>query len=760
MPSEWIWAQLKEHFSTGKFWTPTVLVLFIISFLYKERHFLLSVLKPYPDYYIRSFAIFSFGTVSILYNIFIWKSLIIYILGGCLIVLPLLSIPVRYLFMQKSLKKVITIFKTKEIDDCEIKALNKLKNLSNKKMSEKQIICAERYKIYILTHLGNNRAVEKIIEKVGPEKLEQAHFYLIKYIVAWHSGDIIKAHNEIIKARDAISDQTEPVVQVEILMNVGVSYVAQKNYHAADDSFNLAVREYKRLDLNNKPLLDIIYNNYAFNKTRLGADDQSWKEVVSDYRSLLDFDCLNDQLNYFNFELQILRQTNAPREELSGMVKNNFTRFMDSDLPIKHKVLFAGSGIRIAWSAMLDPSKILSVINENYTILDTLHPIARYRINKELSLIFKDLIEEQPEQNSILRDRVRCYMEQQAEKDIQAHRRTLPDEAIYARCYCLEELASIEKNKKDYNAHKIISFLSDTVKLYQDNSLLMNEIKSRLNIIDELCAIQNFSETLELSNPEDMRIQLYEIESLLPKLRQHPIRAEIGIRMSSYYLIIHEYDKCIEYYDWFDKVSLSLNHFAPWLHRYRMFTAFAVRILYFKNIVVALKDSQEVLLCTNDVQEWFQSFPNHNGVLDSMLLARFIGWREYPIKTLKWFNPNTPEQFKIHSWFYFPELHLNADITYEQFKEEDNKDQIFFNDDQHPFESNKSKTIAKDFSQSGYITEGVDFKIINDFYLSETEMEILEKAFELINKHIPSNCPTQIELGALFQSTMMPVAGI
>jgi hypothetical protein len=39
-------------------------------------------------------------------------------------------------------------------------------------------------------------------------------------------------------------------------------------------------------------------------------------------------------------------------------------------------------------------------------------------------------------------------------------------------------------------------------------------------------------------------------------------------------------------------------------------------------------------------------------------------------------------------------------------------------------------------------------------------MEILEKAFKLISKHIPSNCPTQNELVALFQSTMMPVAGI
>jgi hypothetical protein len=81
-------------------------------------------------------------------------------------------------------------------------------------------------------------------------------------------------------------------------------------------------------------------------------------------------------------------------------------------------------------------------------------------------------------------------------------------------------------------------------------------------------------------------------------------------------------------------------------------------------------------------------------------------------------------------------------------------------DSYNPFESNKSRTIAKDLSQTGYLSEGIKYWIANDLYLSPAEMEVCNKITELINNHIPSNCPTLIELDTLFTSTMTPIAGI
>jgi len=79
------------------------------------------------------------------------------------------------LHTQRNLKKVITLFKSKNIDDCETDALKQLKTLSISKMTAKQVIRYQRYKMYILTKLGNLRAGEKIMEELGPDNLGQAH---------------------------------------------------------------------------------------------------------------------------------------------------------------------------------------------------------------------------------------------------------------------------------------------------------------------------------------------------------------------------------------------------------------------------------------------------------------------------------------------------------------------------------------------------------------------------------------------------------
>lgn len=761
MSVDWVLTQLVEEFGKSPYWWPTIILFGIISLITVFHKSIHKFFKNHPKCYKNSYIISFFGLVLLLYNIFIWKQVWVYIIGLWIVLLPLFISRVKYLYIERGLDGVITICDSQNLDNFEVIALQELKTLLTSDMTEKQLVRYKRHKMYILTKLGDIRAAEKIMEELGADKLGQAHYHLFKYIVAVHLGDIGRAHQEIIKARDVINDQTEPIIQFEIRANLGVSFASQKNYHVADDCFNFAIQEYKRLGLNDKMLLSIIYNNYAFNKAQLNTSNRSWEDVLSEYKTFLDFQCIDDRINYFNLELQMLRQTNASRDILNKVVKEAFDTLLDGNLAIKDKLILAGSFVRIVWSAMLDPTQCLSVLNENYNKMNTLYPIARYRIHKELSLLFNDLHGELPERYSILRDQVRCYMDQKAENDIQDHRRALPDEAVFERCYCLKELAGIERKKQDYDVQKVISFLNDTVKLYQDNSLLIDEIISRLNIMDELCAIENMDENFEPLSHEEMKKQLFMVESLLPKIKQHPIRAEIGIRMSFYCLLIHEYDKCIKYYDLFNEEGISLNHFAPWLHRYRMCSAFAVRILHFKNIIFTLRNSQEVLRCTNNIQEWFQSFPNHDGIMDSMLLARFIGYSQgYPIKTCKWFNPQNPNQPKTHSWFYFSELGLNADITYDQFKQEDNKNQIFFNFNRHPFESNRSRTIAKDLSQTELISGEISCWNANESNFSPTEKEAFNKINELINNRIPNNCPALNELQTLFKYTMMPVASI
>lgn len=757
---EEFWMTLKELFGTAKLWPPSIIVISIVVVLYKERLELKKILEPYPKYYKKILVVSFIGAALLLYNRFVWNSFWLYLVGAGIALIPLVKTLIQYVLMQHRLKSVIKLSDTRLLDYREENALIKIKSLSSRKMTTKQKIRYERFKMYVLIQIGNIRAAKKIMEQMGPDILGPAHYHHLKYVSAYHSGDIGQAHEEIKKAADAKNKDTEPIIQVEILVNQGVSYASQKNYHAADDSFHHATQEYKKLGLNNKSLLFIIYKNYAFNKTRLDKNNQSYESIVSEYKALLDLNCYSDQLDFFNLELELQRQANVSREESNKFVKDIFTTFMESNLPLENKVMFAGSIIRIVWSAALDPEQCLTVLDNNYRVLDTLQPIARYRINKELSLLFKDLHGDLPEMYSTLRDTVRTYMVCQAEKDLNVHRKALPYEAIFARCYCLEELAGIERSKQDYNSKTVISFISDAIKLFQDNSLLVDELMSRLNIMDELCAIENVDLNLEPINPVEMRRQFAKIESILPSLMQHPVRGELGIRLSFYCLQLHEYNKCIEYYDLFTDSKLTLNHFAPWLQRYRMATAFTVRILHFKKIIVALQDSKEILLCSSELQEWFVSFPHHDGLLDSMLLARFIGCHEeYPLKIMQFPRASTTEEPRIHAWFYLPWLELNADLTYEQFSE-DNNNRLFFNNDRHPFETYESQTIAKDVSKTGDSPKEVNFIMVKASTLPPVDNEVFNTIYDLVDKHVPANCPSQNELKDLFETTMMPMAAI
>ena len=117
MSIDWFLAQLEENYGKESFWLPTIIILLILSGVFYFRHILWKVLKSYPKYFLGTLFISFIGTVILFYNFHIWKHLIIYVIGGCLTVLSLLTILAIYLYMQRSLKKVIALFKAKNIDD-------------------------------------------------------------------------------------------------------------------------------------------------------------------------------------------------------------------------------------------------------------------------------------------------------------------------------------------------------------------------------------------------------------------------------------------------------------------------------------------------------------------------------------------------------------------------------------------------------------------------------------------------------------------
>jgi tetratricopeptide (TPR) repeat protein len=213
----------------------------------------------------------------------------------------------------------------------------------------------------------------------------------------------------------------------------------------------------------------------------------------------------------------------------------------------------------------------------------------------------------------------------QAENDLESYRKNLPEEAILEKCFCYMELAGLQKRlPKSYDFSKVLSYLKNAIALYHENALFVDEHICRMTIMDELCAIENVDKDYKLTKPEEMQMQLNAIKIFLPLLEEHPVLAEFYLRLSFYCIHLDDYDKCALYYNKFRNTLVSLEHFAPWLHRYHMVTSFVVRTIYFKKAIEKIKESKEIVKYVPEVQEWFKAYPNHDGMITSMLLGKSL----------------------------------------------------------------------------------------------------------------------------------------
>lgn len=751
---------INEFFDGTDYLRPAFLSLALVIF----TPFILKALKGFPKRY-KTFVIMSvISKMVLLFDIFVWKIVWLHYVTGIAAVIPLLLGVFIYLSNKHKLKQIIVKSNEQNRKFREDAALKQLKAISPVALTPKQRIRYNRYRLYVLAKLGSLRTAEKILDDIGAgdnAQIGQAHYHFLKNIILFHKGDMAAAEAEIQKAEDAKSRDTEPLVQVEIALNHGVSYVTMQNYQAADDCFRRAAMEYKRLKLKEPSLQHLIYYNYAYNKTRIDSIE-SGLAVVNEYKSLLNLKNPNDQVNFFNLHLEILRQIDAPRDQLNEAVQKSFTKFQNSKLSLENKVIFAGSMVRIIWSGRLDPEPCIKVLQDNLSVLDTIPPMGRYRIFTDLLLLFGDLYGGIRERYAALINATEAYHKAQAECDLNEYRDSLPEEAVYAHCVCYKELASDQRRNNKTKKGSPTELLTSAARLYHENLLYVDEQLLRLDIADELCGEECVDKNFKLIDKETFQEQLTLVENFLPNMMKHPSLAEFNLRLSFYYLLLDKYDKCTQYYGKFDEACLSLNHFSPWMHRYRMITAFSARIIYFKQIIEQIKNTRDLQRSSQATQKWFSSFPNHDGILDSMLLARFIGYdtEVYPLKLKLWLDPEQMEEPRAHGWLYINELRLNADITYSQFTEEENTDLIFTDLDRHPFESNESRTVFLDSCATGMFFKGALFKQFHKSELRPDQARLFEEISKLIDANVPKGCPSVVELKQLFIDTMTAIPAV
>ena len=741
-PIEIIWELVSSELGDSDFWPPIAVGAVIVFALF----WLLSKIKRW-QYRVGAITL-AIGLIVAECNLLLeWHCAFLYLLAGPLPVLPALCIFVPFLWNQYRFYRIKKLCKQQSY----VEALELLNAVKPMWLTVKQLRNYQKRRFFLLVNLGSIRKARVYLEEICQRKGTFYHFAL--HILAFRLGDLKTSFFEIQAAEDSDDLRDDPFLQFQVIMNHGVCYAAENNYHLADEYYNRAIAFYNDHHLQDEDLLGTFYYNLAFNRLRLSPDTTAWQTALDEYQSRLDMKKTDAQIRMLNLRLELLRQTEAPREVMDDLLQGAFSTITGGKLPIKNQVFFASSAARVTWAAQVNPIPFLKLLNDNISVIESLPANQRYRVYAGLDILFHDFHGPSSDSFASLKNRASDYLQIEAESDLQRWQNSLPEEAIYERCDCFRKMAILCRNRIPYNWERVVGFQQNAIRLYHDNELYLDELCTRQDVMDEMLDERNRDEDHRPIYIDEMREQLSSAEKLLSQLAGHPALVESYIRLGCYCLDLDEYEQSLRYARLFRNTGISVQNFAPWLRRYYAILLFHARVILFDQAIKEASADKRLCAFDENVQNWFNTYPQHDGLVDALLLGRFLS---IPVGKTKVWIPNGESEPKGHTWLWIPKLEMNIDLTYPQFADDRFCRCMFFYKNRHPFEAGTSLTLQASQQNSPLIFEGITYSRLDDGLSKETHA-LLDTIYGFLYEHIPNDCPTMTEFNRLIMEFIEPV---
>lgn len=605
--------------------------------------------------------------------------------------------------------------------------------------------------LYQLTMLGAVGKAQKIAE--GMKSTNTALYHMVRGLHELEAGSMAAAAVQMLTAQEMCTSDTEKYLQVQILANNGVIKVCQGHYEEADYFFNQARLLLKTYREHSIKILENIYYNYCFNRCRLaeGGPGITWQEALEEYKGMIGQTRAETFLSACSIEWELMRQAGTPPEIMEQKVQAAFSQALTMDLSDQQRCVFEGSMARMVCNMRMNPEPCLEALERDWEHVRVLPMPGRYETMKSVDLLFRDLgsdrlLEKYHEMDTASE---RYIAGTDAEKDLKEYLASLPVEAVKERCYCEMELAGLKKQtRKTYCFEEAKSLLDGVVDAYLENHLGLLAVDARLAIADESIFLLNLTDHHKPMYPDEMRKQLQLVEAALETMEKHPKLAECALRLSYYYYHLDDYPKCIHWFKRFEQMHIALEHFAPWLCRYHEACALVVPMLRFYRAIMQVRENQAKLQTYEEaIQNWFQNFFQSDGYHAALLLGKFRGYENVPVKMKVWYEDEEREaplqvlpafalennpNIRVHFWFSEPYGHLDVDLTYEQFYADRDAKCILFSDGHHPFEIEESYYLQKCSRKSPIIFKGVVRKLVSWSALPPETSTLLEKIYQII----------------------------
>jgi len=407
------------------------------------------------------------------------------------------------------------------------------------------------------TRLGDHKKALQIIERLSnPSDEYLSQIALIRALAAEHEGDLAKSSEILLNAITATSDQLKNADYQRLLNNYGRIQRINKNSTDSLHYYRKALRLAK--DLKGKPLLHAAYQNVIHSLPSSSGQDEV-RQLISEYKSRVDFTNPHDVLEYYNYLVEFYRQFNN-RNKLFEIMDEGRERIYPL-ISRKEQIVCDISQLRMRWNGGVLSPAFLYQIEDQYPEYANLPAVEQFRCYMEIHHVLQRLKEggsltlSQEDFFAQNRENIRNLV-----PALEDYLCTVPEYCVFEKCQVIWDIIRGKKcGTDDYDKEEVLRMLEDIKEIHLVHGNFIEALKAGLDVSDEALGQRQYEKMWEYT-----QLAMDELQ----EIQGHPAEIPAFIQIACYAYNAGKHDLAREYLDRFERTDEHISHYADWIQGY------------------------------------------------------------------------------------------------------------------------------------------------------------------------------------------------
>lgn len=410
---------------------------------------------------------------------------------------------------------------------------------------------------HYFTQLGDHKKALHIIERLSDTSEKYLiQISLIKALAAEYEGNLTKSSEILLDAITVCSDKPKDAYYKQALNNLGRIRNFEMNYFESLNYYLKALELAK--ELKEKISMHIAYQNVIHTSVLLDKQSEI-RDLITEYKSMINLTNPNDLIEYFNFLVEYYRQINN-KNKLSETIDEVRERIYPL-ISRKEQIIFDISQLRMRWNGgILSPGFLYQIEIQYHEYID-LPPIEQFQCYIEIHHVLEQLKEQGSDsflhEDLFIQNRVNI---RHLLPELECYLKKIPEYCVFKKCQIMWDIVRAKRCSVDkYNSGEILRMLEEIKKTYFIHGNFIEAFNIGLDICDEALSQKNYMklrEYFQLAIDELQQIQGHSAE--IPAL----------IRMACYAYNVGEDDRAKDYLTQFEQKGVKISHYAYWIQDY------------------------------------------------------------------------------------------------------------------------------------------------------------------------------------------------